>query len=93
MIPIQHDGETGFSCERCCFCRTLTHYWSATDSRKPGEQVACCEHCASRADVEDLPTKRVWMRRERIAHRPTYGEISRGHDRVYPPAKIVERQD
>lgn len=94
MIPIQHDGEReGEVLEQCCFCRAFTHYWSATDSRKPGEQVALCEKCAARADVVDLPTKKVWMRHERIAHRPTFRDLSRGYDREYPPATIVPRQD
>ena len=54
--------------ENCCFCRTLTPFWF----RKL--DVACCEECASRANEEDFPSKKEWIRRERIAA-PTYREI------------------
>lgn len=79
--------------ERCCICRDKTVFWSALPDRTPGQQVACCPHCASRANPNDIPTKTVWMRRERIAHHPTIGEISTGRDRVYPPAPVVPNQE
>lgn len=53
--------------ERCCFCRTKTGFWTTLKDRKPGDQVACCEVCARRAKAEDVPSKRDWCRRERIA--------------------------
>jgi hypothetical protein len=47
--------------ERCCFCRKITPYWY-----KPAD-VACCQSCAKRADDRDVPDKKTWCRRERIA--------------------------
>jgi hypothetical protein len=79
--------------EKCCFCRDQTAWWTSLPNRKPGAQVACCPHCASRADPKEVPSKTAWCRRERIAHRPTYGEVSRGHDKDYPPAPIVPIED
>lgn len=71
--------------EHCCFCRVVTSFWTAISDREPGEQVACCEHCASRAFPEDVPSKRVWCRREAIANRPTIGQSAWGHDVVRRP--------
>jgi hypothetical protein len=53
--------------EKCCFCRTQTQHWTALEGRTEGQQVACCPECAQKANPEDVPTKKVWMRRERIA--------------------------
>jgi predicted amidophosphoribosyltransferase len=85
-VPI-HRGDPDPPHERCCFCRTPTDWWTSLD-RKIGEQVACCQHCAARAEPEEVPSKKDWCRRERIAHHPTIGEINRGDDREYPPAPI-----
>lgn len=87
-VPIhQEDGEPPY--ELCCFCRDPSSYWTSLLDRAPGEQVALCLHCAARADPEDVPSKRAWGRRERIAHHPTIGEISTGRDMVYPPALLL----
>lgn len=51
--------------ERCCFCRANTKFWvTLEDMRK---SVACCESCAKHADPKDVPSKKEWFRRERIA--------------------------
>ena len=47
--------------ERCCFCRKLTRHWYLP------KDVACCQDCAKKADRKDVPTKKVWCRREQIA--------------------------
>jgi hypothetical protein len=47
--------------ERCCFCRDLTWYWYSE------KDVVVCLECARTANPEDVPSKEVWMRRERIA--------------------------
>lgn len=93
MIPISRDSDpdpTGR--ERCCFCRTPTFFWTVLSGRKPGQQVACCDICASRGEPKDVPSKTDWLRRERIAHRPTIGEIAMGHDKNHPPAQILRDQ-
>ena len=63
--------------ELCCFCRTPTEFWTEIESR-PADHVACCESCASRAWEEDVPSKSVWIRRERIATLPTFRDIQDG---------------
>ena len=88
-IPIHKEPDEEPPCERCCFCREVTSYWTSLSDRKPGEQVAVCLHCASRGDPIDVPGKFLWSRRERIAHHPTIGEIASGRDREYPPALII----
>lgn len=47
--------------KRCCFCRAPTSFWVVN------MDVACCAECASRAHPTDVPTKREWINRERIA--------------------------
>ena len=64
MITVEHIDE---DVERCCFCRKRTGFWTLLSDRTPGEQVACCASCARVAKEEDVPTKKVWIRRERIA--------------------------
>ena len=71
--------------EHCCFCRKPTISWTAIEERAPGDQVACCEGCASRGFPSDVPSKRVWMRRERISHSPTFREIDEGSGRTRRP--------
>lgn len=66
-IPIHQEPDIGSPHEKCCFCRTPTPYWTSLDTRKPGEQVACCQPCSKRGDEIDVPSKKVWCRRERIA--------------------------
>jgi hypothetical protein len=65
VIEVHHEEgvEDLQSVERCCFCRNSTRFWY-----KP-KDVACCRECALRAEPEDVPTKKVWCRRERIAYR------------------------
>jgi len=67
MIPVQLEPHAEPPYERCCFCRTPTPIWTDLPNRTPGEQVACCDRCAKRAHPQDVPTKAVWCRRERIA--------------------------
>jgi hypothetical protein len=47
--------------ERCCICRKETPYWY-----QPID-IALCHICAQYATVDDLPTKREWIRKEEIA--------------------------
>jgi hypothetical protein len=62
MIEVTHDGTgPGDPAERCCFCRAATRYWY-----RP-KDVAVCTKCAPHADDADVPAKRIWCRRERIA--------------------------
>lgn len=75
--------------ENCCFCRAPTPWWTSLPNRRGQLQVACCPSCAARGEPVDVPTKAVWFRRERIAHRPSYSEIAMGSDREYQPAPIV----
>lgn len=79
-IPVERELEVGLPFERCCFCRGRTPFWTKLDTRKPGEQVACCEGCANHASHEDVPAKAVWCRRERIAeaNRPVMPRIEVG---------------
>lgn len=70
--------------ERCCFCRAKTAFWTELPERKPGDQVACCEACAKQAWPLDVPSKRVWMRRENIAVPTTFGDRAMGRG-VRPP--------
>ena len=98
MIPTTSEPSAGVTSprdmERCCFCRAPTPHWTAIEERAPGDQVACCEGCASRGFPTDVPSKRVWMRRESIAMVPTYGDINNGYGprrphpdevAIYPP--------
>jgi hypothetical protein len=66
MIELTHDGDVDapdhWPQERCCFCRKPTRYWFTP------KDVACCQECAKRAEPEDVPTKDVWFKRERIAN-------------------------
>lgn len=67
-IPVEQDPDPEETfLENCCFCRKTTRYWTNLVSRKPGDQVACCPECAKVAEPDDVPTKEVWWRRERIA--------------------------
>lgn len=62
MIDVEHDDSTvADPAERCCFCRVKTRFWYTPND------VACCPDCAHRAKPEDVPDKKTWMRRERIA--------------------------
>jgi hypothetical protein len=92
-VPISREKEDELTrntkSEKCCFCRAGTPFWTALPDRKLGQQVACCPHCASRANPKDIPSKAAWCRSEDIAHIPSYGEIAQGHDKNYPPAPIV----
>ena len=65
MIEVEHEkGVEGLrSIENCCFCRKATRYWYLP------KDVACCPGCAERAATKDVPSKKVWCRRERIATR------------------------
>ena len=93
-MPVPVSKEPGewarYECERCCFCRTPTPFWTEIKTRSQGDQVACCEACAKRATPEDVPSKRVWMRRETIATGGTMGHPMRAKPypdeiAIYPP--------
>lgn len=64
-IPIVKEPPDMGPPERCCFCRTPTRMWTDLPSRKPGEQVACCEKCAAKEMHRDVPTKKEWLAVER----------------------------
>jgi hypothetical protein len=53
--------------ELCCFCRKPTSFWYTPEGQDPGKAVACCPDCACRAEPQDVPDKKTWIRRERIA--------------------------
>lgn len=63
MIEVEHEKgvEDLRAIEHCCFCRKPTRLWYLP------KDVACCEKCAVRAEPEDVPTKKIWFRREHIA--------------------------
>lgn len=69
MIKIEREDESLFphGSEKCCICRKVTPFWTKLEGRTPGQQVAICEKCAEHSEPEDIPTKTVWVRRERIA--------------------------
>jgi hypothetical protein len=71
MIQVEKEPDhlRSFPLEACCFCREKTSHWTKDLNRKPGEQVACCEKCAKKANYEDLPTKKQWCKREEISWR------------------------
>ena len=62
--------------ERCCFCRAQTPFWFEE------KDVACCERCARVANAEDVPTKAVSLRRERIAAGMVYNAITRRYEEM-----------
>lgn len=47
--------------ERCAICRVPTRTWYVP------KDVAVCEKCAKQANADDIPDKKTWLRRERIA--------------------------
>jgi hypothetical protein len=47
--------------ERCCICRKETPYCYIPLN------IALCHICAQYAEIDDLPTKKEWIRREEIA--------------------------
>ena len=53
--------------EKCCFCRKDTSCWTDLQDRSPVEQVACCHIYCRHANIEDVPSRKLWTRRERIA--------------------------
>jgi hypothetical protein len=63
MIEVSLEPEPAVwsTIEACCFCRELTRYWFVP------KDVACCQKCAGAAEAKDVPSKKVWLRRERIA--------------------------
>ena len=68
-MPVHPEPDGCFMpLERCCICRDKTPFWTELPDRKPGEQVALCPACAKLAEPQDIPTKELWCRRERIAH-------------------------
>ncbi len=65
-VEVVHDGEpANVVAENCCLCRKPTRYWfRALD-------VALCQPCAKAADEGALPSKQVWMAKERaLCKRP-----------------------
>lgn len=67
MVKIEHENDSLIPCEKCCICRKVTPFWTKLEDRTPGQQVALCALCAEHAEAGDIPTKMVWLRRERIA--------------------------
>ena len=59
--------------ENCCICRTPTHTWF--QPRRPGKAVALCHRCAYFCQPADIPTKKQWCRRERIAMQTSLPQI------------------
>lgn len=57
-------GPDRLLCERCCFCRRPTRFWTLPVT---SASVACCPPCAKVAEPKDLPKKRDWFKREIIA--------------------------
>lgn len=53
--------------ENCCICRKPTLMWTELPDRTPGDQVALCERCAHHANPDEVPTKKLWLRHERIS--------------------------
>ena len=66
MIKVEQEPDAEPPFEPCCFCRKPTPFWTCLEGRNEGQQVACCKSCALYAHVQDVPTKAVWCRRERI---------------------------
>ena len=93
MIPVETDPfntTAPMALECCCFCRKPSNSWTKLPNRTGGDQVACCDSCAKRAHPEDVPSKRVWMRREAIAAPTMMTEHGIGPPRIdqvatYPP--------
>lgn len=65
MIPTKKSpyGELATP-EHCCFCRSLTRWWTALKDRTPGQQVACCKTCAVVKIPTQVPTKDEWWDKE-----------------------------
>jgi len=62
MIEVSLEPEPDLRViEHCCFCRRPTRYWYTP------KDVACCPDCAKHAEKKDVPSKKIWFRRERIA--------------------------
>lgn len=61
MIAVHEEPGDDPPTERCCFCRRRTRYWCKE------KDVACCQECARHAELKDVPSKKVWWRREVIA--------------------------
>lgn len=69
IVGLALDEDPDGAVERCCFCRVRTAFWTKLSDREPGQQVACCQACAAKAEVKDVPSKTDWCRRESIAYR------------------------
>jgi hypothetical protein len=85
MIPLEREPEDLGGVEHCCFCRKRTPMWTTLARRVPGDQVACCEACASKYRIRDVPTKRYWCEKEdQIAKRYLID--------TYPGYYLVDKQ-
>lgn len=73
MIEVKREPEQP---EQCCFCREPTPFWFTEND------VACCQRCAKFANAKDVPTKAVWLRRERIAGGMVYNPVTRNHEQA-----------
>lgn len=69
MIEVSLEPEPAVwaTVEHCCFCREPTRYWYTP------KDVACCQKCAAHAQPADVPSKKVWFRREQIAMKGARG--------------------
>ena len=61
MLTLTYQPDPTPPFERCCFCRRPTPFWFQP------KDVACCRECGGRAEPSDVPSKKEWMRRERLA--------------------------
>ena len=60
-VELEKGVEVFREVEHCCFCRKPTRFWYLP------KDVACCQQCAKKAEPKDVPSKKVWCRREQIA--------------------------
>ena len=60
-VELEKGVEDLSATEHCCFCRKPTRFWYLP------KDVACCQKCAKKAEAKDVPSKKVWCRREQIA--------------------------
>lgn len=79
MIEVQQEKPqpSYFELENCCFCRKPTPFWYTPND------VACCPACAEFADAQDVPTKAVWLRRERIAEGMRWNAVTRNWEQTH----------
>lgn len=65
MIKVVSEFEDTFyllirKLERCCFCRDNSSYWS------PETDVPVCLRCSKVFNVEDIPSRTDWQKKEKL---------------------------